>query len=136
MITVTNKWLCFCLCSLILILFLFTTTYRNINLLVDAETTCTDKLPEINLNQTANMKIVFLGVPSEYINQTELAVNLPQHIRQWVYPNNMTWNLNTSFVFCSFPEDVSDSLRSNAFYLEDSVYFLSLIHISEPTRPY
>jgi hypothetical protein len=85
----------------------------------------TDKLPEINLNQTADMKLAFLGVPSEYVNQTQLSYPyfLPHSFSQFAYPNTMTWSFNYSFAFYPFSQDVSDSLRDNAFYSQGIAYF-------------
>lgn len=112
-----------CLCDFILLLFFFATCCRNVDLLAVATTVNTLELPEINLNQTTDMKLAFLGVPSEYINQSELVSRLPQSITQFAYPNTMTWTLNVSFVFYPFPKNVSDSLQNSAFYSTGSAYF-------------
>ena len=83
----------------------------------------TPKLSEINLNQTANMKVVFLGVSSEYIDESEFVSSFSKSVSQFAYPNTMTWNLNVSVVFHEFPETVIESLRDNAYYFEGVTYY-------------
>jgi hypothetical protein len=119
----TNKLVCSWLCDLVLILLLFEATYQSMGLFVVGETVCTFNLPEINMNQTANMKLAFLGVPSEYINQSQLLSLLPQTVGQFPYPSTITWALNFSLASYPFPGNVSDSLRNNAFYSGGSAYF-------------
>ena len=92
-------------------------------LFVFGETVCTFNLPEINMNQTANTKLAFLGVPSEYINQSQLLSLLPQTFEQFPYLSTITWTLNFSIASYPFPGNVSDSLRNNAFYSGGSAYF-------------
>lgn len=111
------------LCAIVLLLSLFAAACQTISSLEIAATTSTFELPEINLNQTVNMKIVSLGIPQGYINQSQLVSLLPQTIRQFAYPNTMNWALNMSLFFCPFPNNVSDSLHSNAFYSGGSAYF-------------
>lgn len=112
----------FCLCVFILVLCLFMALCHSLDSLAVPEATSII-LPEISLNQTANLKLVFLGAPSEYINQSQLLSLLPQNVKQFAYPNTIIWTLNFSFVLYPFPENVSDSLRTSAFYSEGSAYF-------------
>ena len=81
------------------------------------------ELPEINLDLTADMKVVFLGVPSEYIDETEFSSDISKSVSQFAYPNNITWSLNVSVLFHQFPENVTDSLINNAFHSNDTTYY-------------
>lgn len=117
-----TKSMCFCLSVFTLILCLFTTPYHTINLLTIAEKTSTSQLMSIDQGQTADMRLAFLGVPSEYVNQSRLVSLLPQTIYQFAYPSTISWTLNFSFVFRQFPDNVSNSLRSNAFHSIGSTY--------------
>ena len=81
------------------------------------------ELPEINLDLTADMKVVFLGIPPEYVDETDFSSNVSRSASQFVYPNNITWNLNVSVFFHQFPENVTDSLRDNAFHSENITYY-------------
>lgn len=111
-----------CLFSLIIVFSLFIITSPNTDLSSANATANALELQAINMNQTADMKLAFLGIPIEYINQTRLASLLPQTIKQFAYPNTITWALNFSFVFAPFPEYVSDSLNESAFCLGSTVY--------------
>lgn len=102
-------------------------------------------LPQVDLNQTVNLKLAFLGVPQELVNQTSLLSLLPQTIDQFQYPDpdTITWNLNYSFLFNPFPQNVSDSLLNSAFHSEGSTYFnVTLLdnllsqELTIPTRGY
>ena len=81
------------------------------------------ELPEINLDLTADMKVVFLGIPSEYIDETEFSSNISKSLSQFAYPNNVTWNLNVSVLFHQFPQNVTDSLIDNAFHSDNTTYY-------------
>ena len=118
-----SKSICFYLSFLILIICLFTALSGVINLAANVEKASTSELMGINLNQTADMKLAFLGVPPEYINQTQLMPLLPQTFYQFAYPNTISWALNFSFVFSQFPSNISDLLRNNAFHSGGSAYF-------------
>jgi hypothetical protein len=69
------------------------------------------------------MKLAFLGVSSEYINQSSLMALLPQTVKQFADPNSINWTLNFSLVFYPFPDNASNSLRNNALYSEGSACF-------------
>ena len=109
--------------NLILVLFFFTTTNPNNGFPRTNATANTLELPTINMNQTSDIELAFLGIPTEYINQTQLASLLPKTVRQFVEPNTISWTLNFSLVFCPFPDNTSNSLRNNAFYSEGFAYF-------------
>jgi hypothetical protein len=111
-----------CLYSLILVLSLFTITNPNTGLSTPNATANALELQTINMNQTADMKLAFLGIPIEYINQTQLTSLLPQTIKQFAYPNTITWALNFSFVFAPFPDNISDSLTESAFCLGSTAF--------------
>ena len=59
-------------------------------------------LPLIQLNQTANIKVVFLGVPLEHIDENMFLSHVPRNVSQFAHPNSMTWNLNISTAFLIF----------------------------------
>jgi len=80
-------------------------------------------LPLINLTQTTNMKVVFLGIPSDYVDESSFLSRIPVSIDQFAYPNNMTWNLNVSVVFHEFPTDVMNILIDNAYHSEGTAYY-------------
>src|SRR3989304_5512921 len=103
-----KKLRCFFLCVFTIGLCLSTIPYHGLDSHAIAETTSTPVLPEISPNQTANMKLAFLGVSSEYINQSSLMALLPQTVKQFADPNSMNWTLNFSLVFYPFPDNASD----------------------------
>jgi hypothetical protein len=81
-------------------------------------------LPQIDSRQTANMKLAFLGVPAEYVNQSSLLSYLPQTFPEFSSDLYMiTWKLTFSFVFYPFPQNVSSSLFVHALYSADSAFF-------------
>jgi len=80
-------------------------------------------LPLINLTQTTNMRVVFLGVPSDYVDENSFLSRIPGSIDQFAHPNNITWNLNVSVVFHEFPMDVMNSLIDNAYHSEGTAYY-------------
>jgi len=86
---------------------------------------CYDRLelPEINLDLTADIKVVFLGIPPEYVDETGFSSNISRSASQFAYPNDITWNLNVSVFFHQFPENVTDSLRDNTFHSENITYY-------------
>lgn len=81
------------------------------------------KLPELTVNQTANLRVVFLGIPPEYIEESEFLSSISQNISQFAYPNTIKWSLNVSIFIHEFPESVLDSLSHNAFHSEGTVYY-------------
>ncbi len=104
-----------------------------------------DSLPEINLSQTTDMKVAFLGISPEYVNVNEFVQSVSRNVSQFAYPNTMKWNLNISTLFHEFPENVLESLRQNAFHSEGvSYYNITLLDIllsqfeslAIPTRGY
>lgn len=79
--------------------------------------------PEIDLTQTVNMRIVFLGVPSDYIDESNFLSRIIGSTKQFAHPNNMTWNFNVSIVFHEFPVEVMNSLINNAYHFEGPTYY-------------
>jgi hypothetical protein len=79
--------------------------------------------PEIDLTQIANMRIVFYGVPSDYIDESAFVSRIIRNTSQFAHPSNMTWNLNVSIVFHEFSVDVMNSLVSNAYHFEGTTYY-------------
>src|SRR3989304_4000740 len=80
-------------------------------------------VPELSLNQTAELKIAFLGVSQDYVDTAQLTASVPHSLTQFAYPNTMTWTLNLSCSFSAFPNEVSASLQNNAFRSDGSEYF-------------
>lgn len=80
-------------------------------------------VPQIEMTQSANIRILFLGVPSEYIDESSFLSRIAQNVSQFAYPNNITWNLNVSIVSYDFPVDVMSSLIDNAYHLEGITYY-------------
>lgn len=80
-------------------------------------------LPLINLTQTTNIGVVFLGVPSDYVDESSFLSTIPESIVQFANPNNITWILNVSVVFHDFPMDVMNSLIDNAYHSEGTAYY-------------
>lgn len=79
--------------------------------------------PEIDLTQTANMRIVFLGVPSDYIDEGDFVSRIIRSTSQFAHPGNMTWNLNVSIVSHEFPVDVMSSLINNAYHFKGTTHY-------------
>lgn len=79
--------------------------------------------PQIELNQTADMTVVFLGIASEYINDNEFKSSTKKNATQFASPNTITWNLNVSIIFHDFPESVMDALASNAYQHDGITYY-------------
>jgi len=114
----------FCLKASIISLIFLTALYPHSifpHAAVDA--TNTIFLPEIQLSQTANIKVVFLGVSSDYIDEGMFLPRVTRSVKQFVQPNNMTWNLNVSIVFHEFPLDVMASLMDNSYNFEGTTYY-------------
>lgn len=80
-------------------------------------------LPQIELNQTANIKVVFLGVPSGYIDESEFMSSVSKGVNQFAYPNTMTWNFNVSIFFHEFPGTVMETLSDDAYHFEGVTYY-------------
>ena len=119
-----NKSICPYLKALMFISFLFATLFwHSIISPTMTKAASTPKLPEINLNQTANLKVVFLGITPKYIDESEFTSSVFQSISQFAYSNTMTWSLNVSVFFHEFPENILDSLNNNAFHSEDITYY-------------
>ena len=129
-----------------LVLFLFS-VFLTQNVLLPTITKAPNgnDLPEISLNQTADMKVVFLGINPEYVDVSEFVQSVSRNVSQFAYPNTMKWNLNISTLFHEFPENVLESLRQNAFHSEGvSYYNITLLDIllsqleslTIPTRGY
>jgi len=87
------------------------------------ETPSNFDFPQVQLNQTANIRIVFLGVSSDHINESVFLSNVSRSVSQFAHPSNMTWNLNLSIVFHEFPESVITSLIDNAYRFEGATYY-------------
>lgn len=111
------------LCVFVVILFPFATPCHNLIVSAFVESTSTPLLKGINLNQSADIKLAFVGVAPEYINQTQLLSFLTPAIMQFSDPNATSWTLNYSLVFCPFYANVSDLLSNNAFYSQGSSFF-------------
>jgi len=79
--------------------------------------------PEINLTQTANLRILFLGVSPDYIDESNFVSRIIQSTSQFDHPNNMTWNLNVSIVFHEFPVNIMNSLINNAYHFEGTTHY-------------
>lgn len=109
--------------NLILVLCLLATTNPYTSLPRTNATAKALELQTINMNQTADIKLAFLGIPTECINQTQLTSLFPQTIKQFASPNTITWTFNFSFVFTPFPDNISNSLNESAFYSGGIAYF-------------
>ncbi len=119
-----NTSICSYLKALIFISFLFAPlSWHSIFWPSISNASDTHKFPEINLNQTADLKVVFLGIPSEYVDENELTSSVSQSISQFAYPNTMTWDLNISVFFHEFSEKVMDSLSNHAFHSGGVTYY-------------
>ena len=79
--------------------------------------------PQLELNQTADMKVVFLGIASEYIDENDFKSSVRKNVKQFASPNTITWNLNISIIFHDFPESLMDALASNAYQHDDITYY-------------
>jgi len=129
-----------------LVLFLFSMFFtQNALLSVLTKAPNENNLPEISLSQTADMKVVFLGINPEYVDESEFMQSVSRNVSQFAYPNTMKWSLNISTLFHEFPENVLESLRQNAFHSEGiSYYNITLLDIllsqleslTIPTRGY
>jgi len=80
-------------------------------------------LPKINMTQDAEMKVVFLGVSPDYINESRFMSRTTHGVSQFAYPNNMTWNFNVSMAFQDFPVSVMDSLTNNSYQSGGITYY-------------
>jgi len=79
--------------------------------------------PEIDLQQTADVRVVFLGIPSAFVDQDEFVTRSSLNVSQFAYPSNMTWKLNVSVHFEEFPDDLMNSLSSNCFRDQGISYY-------------
>jgi len=79
--------------------------------------------PEIDLQQTADAKVVFLGIPSAFVDQDELVTRASLNVSQFAHPSTMTWKLNVSVHFEEFPDDLMNSLSSNSFRDQGISYY-------------
>ena len=79
--------------------------------------------PQIQLNQTADIRVVFLGIPSNYIDENTFLSLVSRKIGQFAYPNNMTWDLNVSIVFHEFPENIMTALINSTCTLGGIAYY-------------
>jgi hypothetical protein len=123
-----KKWGRFAFCALVISLSFYTLPYHSLDS-HPIERTLSASLPQIDLNQTASLKLAFLGIPSDYVNQSTLLSFLPQTFDQFQYPNpyTITWSLNYSFFFCPFPQNISDSLLNNSFRSGGETYFNTIL---------
>ncbi len=80
-------------------------------------------LPEIQANQTADMKVVFLGIPQEFVDESEFVERANRSVIQFAHPNAMTWNLNISVLFREFAESMVDLLRNDAYRSKGVDYY-------------
>jgi hypothetical protein len=79
--------------------------------------------PQVELNQTADMRVVFLGISSEYIDENDFKSGIKKDMTQFTSPNTITWNLNVSTVFHNFPQSIMDTLASNAYQHNGTTYY-------------
>lgn len=108
----------------ILVLFLLTTLFRQNAFLYNiTEASATTDLSKISLNQTADIKVVFLGIPPEYVDVNGFAESVSKSVSQFAPPNTMTWTLNVSILFHEFPENALDSLDNNAYRSKGITYY-------------
>jgi len=77
----------------------------------------------IDMTQTANIRVAFLGVPRNYIDETNFGSKITRNVNQFAHPNNITWNLNISIVFQEFPAEVMNSLIDNAYPFGGTIYY-------------
>jgi len=111
-----------CVCGLVIVLSLLSA--NHLAALQSAGTSVsTADVPMINMTQTANMKLAFLGIPAEDVNQTTLESSLPKTFDQFAYPNTINWVLNYSFIFAPFPQNVSDALNEDALHSRSRASF-------------
>jgi len=79
--------------------------------------------PEVILQQTAHMKVVFLGIRSAFVDQDEFVTGVSLNISQFAYPSTMAWKLNVSVHFEEFPDALMNSLSSNSFLDQGISYY-------------
>jgi len=114
----------FCLETSIIGLIFFIALYpHSVFPQATAGATKTVDFPEIQLTQTANIRVVFLGVFSEYIDESMFLSGVSRSVEQFAQPNNMTWSLNVSIAFHEFPLDVMTSLVNNAYNFERATFY-------------
>jgi len=80
-------------------------------------------IPYLNLTQTAAIRVIFLGVSSDYIDENSFASGITRSVSQFASPNNITWNVNLTASFYEFPMDVMNSLIDNAYHNEGTTYY-------------
>ena len=90
---------------------------------VRVEAQSASEFPRIQLNQTVDMRVVFLGVSSDLIDEGMFLSSVTKSISQFAQPNNMTWSLNTSISFHEFPVEVITSLINGAYIFEGATYY-------------
>jgi len=105
-----------------LILFIALNSYSALWCAIAKALSLTD-FPRVDLTQTANIRIVFLGVSPNYIDENNFMSRITQRVSQFAHPNNITWNLNISIVFHEFPVDVINSLMDKAYNFEGTTYY-------------
>jgi hypothetical protein len=96
---------------------------RSIFQHVTVEASNTINFPQIQLNQTANIKVVFLGVPPDLINESTFLSSITRNVNQFAHSTDMTWNLNISIVFHEFPENITTLLIDNAYVFKGTTYY-------------
>lgn len=114
----------FCLETSVIALIFLTALYpHNAFPQATADATSTSDFPKIQLAQTADIKVVFLGISSDYVDESMFLSRVTRNVKQFAQPNNMTWNLNMSIALHEFPPDVMTSLTENAYSFEGVAYY-------------
>ncbi len=75
------------------------------------------------LSQTADISVSFLGIPSEYIDQSILQNSLTGSVSQFAAPNTITWSLNISISFHVLPDNLTDRLNQNSHHYSSMNYY-------------
>jgi len=79
--------------------------------------------PELEFNQTADMKVVFLGISPDYIDEGFFKSWISKSAEQFAHPNTIKWNLSVSVSFQDFPQPVMSALEDNSYNFEGTTYY-------------
>ncbi|NHI82701.1 MAG: hypothetical protein EAX81_00165 [Candidatus Thorarchaeota archaeon] len=84
-------------------------------------------MPALDMNQTAEIRILFQGINETFVDELLIAEELPDSCTQFCSESSINWSLDYSFSFTDFPDEVALELSSNSHEIDGLLYLNSTL---------
>ncbi|NHJ12981.1 MAG: hypothetical protein EAX95_04855 [Candidatus Thorarchaeota archaeon] len=84
-------------------------------------------LPLLDMNQTAEIRILFQGINETSVDEFVIRAALPRCCSQFHSESSINWSLDYSLSFMNFPSEIAHDLSSNSYEIDGMLYLNSTL---------